>query len=162
MSQRDLDEHVWASPEYAVGLERHNAAVKRIESAGGTVYLPGLSNIQSLNIGPGAKIHSHVWIGKGVEIGARALIQAFVFIPDKVKLGNDVFIGPRVTFTNEKHPLSCVWQETVVEDNVCVGAGAVILPGLTLGKGCVVGAGGVVTKSIPPGQTWVGNPAKPL
>lgn len=162
MSQQDLDDKVYASPEYSVGIERHLAAVRKVRDSEGTVYLPELSNIQSLKIGPRAKIHSHVWIGKEVEIGSHSLIQAFVFIPDKVRIGKNVFIGPRVTFTNEKHPLSGIWQETIVQDDVCIGAGAIILPGVTLGEGCVIGAGAVVTKNIPPGETWIGNPAKPL
>ena len=158
----DLDQRIWDSPEYSVGLARHSAAVKRIESMEGTVYLPELSNIQCLRIGPKAKIHSHVWIGKEVSIGSNVLMQAYVFIPDRVTIGDRVFIGPRVTFTNEKHPLSGVWQDTVVKNDVCIGAGAIILPGVTLGEGCVVGAGSVVTKDIPPGETWVGNPARKL
>lgn len=157
-----LDEQIWNADEAKVGVERHFAAVARIEKNGGTVYLPGLSNIQSFDIGPRAKIHSHVWIGREVKIGSHCLIQAYAFIPDKVWLGKNVFVGPRVTFTNEKHPLSGVWQETTVCDDVCIGAGAVILPGLTLGEGCIIGAGAVVTKDVPPGETWCGNPARKL
>ena len=126
------------------------------------MYLPGLSNIQSFHIGPRAKIHSHVWIGKEARIGSHCLIQAYAFIPDLVVLGDNVFIGPRVTFTNEKHPKSGEWQKTVVCDDACIGAGAVILPGITIGEGAIIGAGAVVTKDVPPGETWVGNPAHPL
>lgn len=160
--QQDLDERVWASPEYEVGRGRHAAAVRKIEKSDGTVYFPELSNIQSLDIGARAKIHSHVWIGKKVKIEEDALIQAFVFIPDNVTIGKGVFLGPHVTFTNEKHIMSGIWQSTAVGDHACIGAGAVILPGVTIGPGAIIGAGAVVTKDVPANQTWVGNPARHL
>ena len=92
------------------------------------------------------------------------MIEAFCFIPDWVTIGNNVFIGPRVTFTNDKQPPSFGkhWARTIVEDFVSIGAGAIILPGVTLHKECLIGAGAVVTKSVPAGETWVGNPAKKL
>lgn len=127
---------------------------------GTVVYHPELSNIQHCKIGSNCKIHSHVWIGKDVIIGNNCKVQAFAFIPTGVTIGNNVFIGPRVTFTNDKHPPSGNWSATIVEDEVVIGAGAVILPGLTLGKGCVVGAGAVVIKDVLPYATVVGNPAK--
>ena len=118
-----------------------------------------LSNIGDCTIGDGSTIHSHVWIGDRVSIGKRAKIQAFSFIPTGVRIGDDVFIGPRVTFTNDKYPPSPDWSITIVGDNVSIGACAVILPGVTLGNGCKIGAGSVVTKDVPEGETWFGNPA---
>lgn len=129
-----------------------------------TIYHPELSNIHDdTSIGENCTVHSHVWIGQGVVIGEHTKVQAFAFIPTGVSIGQRCFIGPRVTFTNDKYPPSGGkgWSETVVEDDVVIGAGAVILPGLTLGKGSRVGAGAVVTKSVPPGVTVVGNPARP-
>lgn len=129
---------------------------------GTVVYHPELSNLQDFVAGDNCKIHSHVWIGNKVLIGNNCKIQAFTFIPTGVTIGNNVFLGPRVTFTNDKHPPSGNWTDTKVEDNVVIGAGAVILPGITLGKGCVIGAGAVVTKDVSPGKIVVGNPAKML
>ncbi len=143
-------------------LPLREQAVNKIFFTEGFVYFPELSNIQSLDIGRKAKIHSHVWIGRKVVVGANVLIQAFAFIPDGVRIGHNVFIGPRVTFTNDKHPPSTQLSETIVEDEVAIGAGAVILPGVLLGKGCVIGAGAVVTKNVEPFTTMVGNPARPL
>jgi acetyltransferase-like isoleucine patch superfamily enzyme len=120
------------------------------------------SNIGDCTIGDGCTIHSHVWIGDRVKIGERTRIQAFTFIPTGVRIGNDVFLGPRVTFTNDKYPPSQDWSITIVNDHVSIGAGSVILPGVTLGKGCRIGAGSVVTKDVPEGETWVGNPARKL
>ena len=127
-----------------------------------TFWYPELSNIGECTIGKNSVIHSHVWIGDRVSIGSRCKIQAFAFIPTGVRIGHNVFIGPRVTFTNDKHPPSGEWVDTMVMDNVVIGAGAVILPGITLGAGCVIGAGAVVTKSVEPGVTVVGNPARPV
>lgn len=112
--------------------------------------------------GENCTIHAHVWLG--CEVGNNVMIEAFCFIPDWVTIRNDVFIGPRVTFTNDKRPPSYgkYWQPTLVQDGVSIGAGAIILPGVVLGEGCVIGAGAVVTKSVPAGETWVGNPAKKL
>lgn len=121
-----------------------------------------LSNIGECEIGDESIVHSHVWIGDNVKIGDRCRIQAFTFIPTGVTIGNDVFLGPRVTFTNDKYPPSKEWKDTIVFDGVSIGAGAIILPGITLGKGCKIGAGAVVTKDVPEEETWVGNPARKL
>ncbi len=110
----------------------------------------------------GSIIHSHVWIGDGVRIGKKCKIQAFAFIPGGVTIEDDVFIGPRVTFTNDKYPPSSGkhWAPTLVEKGAIVGAGAVILPGVTIGRGAIVGAGSVVTKDVPAHATVYGNPAR--
>jgi acetyltransferase-like isoleucine patch superfamily enzyme len=63
-------------------------------------------------------------------------------------------------FTNDKHPPSPQWEDTVVEDGVSIGANSTILPGLRIGRGAVIGAGAVVTKSVPPGATAMGVPAR--
>lgn len=108
-------------------------------------------------------IGAFVDIGDDVVIGKMCKIQCFVSIPPGIRIGDNVFIGPKVTFTNDKQPkANGEWEtlQTIVEDDVSIGAAAVILPGLTLGKGCMIGAGAVVTKSVEPGATVVGNPAR--
>ena len=132
---------------------------------GSTLYNESQSNIhRSVSFGAQCTIHSHVWIGEGVTVGQNTKIQAFAFIPKGVTIGRNVFIGPHVCFTNDKHPPSngSGWSETVVEDKVVIGARAVILPGITLGEGCVIGAGAIVTKDVPAGETWVSPPACPV
>ena len=149
----------------AYGMDNREFAQRLTELKGGKVYFPELSNYQCKQMGVGCKIHSHVWIGDEVVLGNKCCIQAFVFIPNGVKIGNDVFIGPRVCFTNDKNPPSedrSNWEDIIVKDNVVIGAGAVILPGITLGNSCVIGAGAVVTKDVPPATTVVGNPAKKI
>lgn len=124
---------------------------------------------KSSNIYDGAQIGQDCSIGAFVEIqnvtiGDRSRIGAGSFIPDNVIIGKDVFVGPHVVFTNDKRPPSHgQWKNdppTIVEDNVAIGANSTILPSLTLGKGCVIGAGSVVTKSVSPGEIVYGNPAK--
>ncbi len=133
------------------------------------VWHPELSNLQNCMIGKGCAIHSHTWFGNGVMIGDRCRIQAFTFIPQGVEIGNDVFIGPHVCFTNDRLTWKGEipkgdehWGKTIVKNNVKIGANATILPGVTLGEGCTIGAGSVVTKSVPSGETWVGNPARKI
>lgn len=112
-------------------------------------------------IGHGTTIGSYVEIGPDVRIGNNCKIQSYVSIPSGVTIGNEVFIGPKVTFTNDKHPPSYgqEWEETLVEDRVSIGAGAVILPGVVLAKGTKVGAGAVVVKSTEAFSTVVGPAA---
>jgi len=126
------------------------------------IYHPELSNISpEAKIGDECKIHSHAWIGSKVKIGNRCKIQAFSFIPDGITIEDDVFVGPRVTFLNDKYPPSHGkgWKETLIKKEASIGAGAIILPGLTIGKNSMIGAGAVVTKNVPDNTTVVGNPA---
>lgn len=134
--------------------------VELVRRKGGTVYFPQHSNIGTSDIGIGCTLHSHIWIGDEVSIGDYVKIQAFTFIPNGVTIGDYVFIGPRVTFTNDKKPPSNEVGRIIVEEGVSIGAGAIILPNVILGKGCRVGAGSVVTKSVPAGALVYGNPAR--
>lgn len=127
------------------------------------IYHPHLSNISPLvHLPDDCTVHSHVWIGETVVIGRRVSIQAFCYLPNGVILEDDVFLGPRVTFLNDKYPPSSVWSSTVVKKGASIGGAATILPGVVIGEGARIGAGAVVTKDVPAGETWAGNPAKPL
>lgn len=126
------------------------------------IYKPELSNISvKAKIGKDCIIHTHVDIHDDVEMGERCKIQAQAFLPNGVRLGDDVFIGPGVIFTND--PKLSNYTEpvkTYVGWGAKIGAGAIVIAGNNIGQGSVIGAGSVVTKSIPPYQLWVGNPAR--
>jgi len=131
--------------------------------SGTKIHHPELVNIYGAKIGKDCVVGCFVEIGPGVIVGDRCRIQSKVFIPQGVTIGDDVFIGPDVTFLNDKKPPSKNkehWCEVFVEDGVSIGGGALILPGVRLEKGCVVGAGAVVTKNVAPGDTVVGIPAR--
>ena len=129
---------------------------------GTKVYHPGLSMIHpDAIIGEGCKIHALVWIGGGVRIGNNVKIEAFSFIPPGTVIEDDVFIGPRVTILNDKHPPSGgKWSPVIIRRGAVLGGGAIILPGVEIGAYAVVGAGAVVTKSVFGRTTVVGNPAR--
>ena len=126
------------------------------------IWHPELSVILS-EIPESCTVHKGVFIGKNVKIGERVKIQADAFIPDGVTLEDDVFIGPKASFANDKYPPSNGnWVTSLVCKGASIGINATILPVITIGVGSVVGGGAVVTKDIPDGETWVGNPAKKL
>lgn len=115
-------------------------------------------------IGESCNVCSHCLIENDVIIGDRTTIKSGVQIWDGVRLGSDVFIGPNVTFTNDLFPRSKQRPEkfvqTKVENGASVGAGAVLLAGVTVGSSAMIGAGSVVTKSVPDNAIAVGNPAR--
>jgi len=127
------------------------------------IWHPELVNLYGCKIGEGTKIGAFVEIGKGVEIGRDCKIEAYAFLPEGIVIGNNVFIGPHVTFTNTKHPMGdgC-YLKTVIENFAIIGANATILPGVLVGANATVGAGSVVTKNVEIGITVVGNPARPI
>lgn len=144
-------------------------------------FIHALADVQSTAIGagtrvwqfvvvlPGAKlgqdcnICAHCLIENDVVIGDRVTVKSGVQLWDGLRVGDDVFIGPNVTFTNDKYPKSgnvnFKLVATRIEAGASIGGGATLLPGVIIGAGATVGAGAVVTKDVPPGATVVGNPA---
>ena len=122
------------------------------------VILPGA------RIGQDCNICSHCLIENDVVLGDRVTVKSGVQLWDGLRVGDDVFIGPNVTFTNDKHPKSgnvnFKLLSTRIETGASIGGGATLLPGVFIGANATVGAGAVVTKDVPPGTTVVGNPAR--
>lgn len=115
-------------------------------------------------IGENCNICSHCLIENDVVIGNNVTIKCGVQIWDGITLEDNVMIGPNVTFTNDMYPRSKNRNSTLLRTRVCkgatIGAGCVVLPGITIGEGAFIGAGSVVTKNVPTGELWLGNPAR--
>lgn len=119
--------------------------------------------LSGAKIGAGCNICSHVFIENNVVVGNDVTIKNGVQLWDATVIEDGVFIGPNVTFCNDKHPKSknknFKIEGITVKCGASIGANATILPGVTIGENALVGAGSVVTKDVAPGTTVVGNPA---
>lgn len=115
-------------------------------------------------IGADCNICDHVFIENQVVIGNRVTIKCGVQVWDGVTIEDDVFVGPNVSFTNDPFPRSKAHLpepvRTLVRKGASLGANATILAGLTIGQHAMVGAGAVVTRSIPAHAIAYGNPAR--
>lgn len=108
--------------------------------------------------------------GKNTRLGDHVYLNFSCVILDnnEVRIGNHVMIGPAVQIYTAAHPLDArtrnqgweVAKPIVIEDNVWIGGGAILLPGVTVGQGAVVGAAAVVTRSVPRNAVVAGNPAR--
>ena len=138
-----------------------------------------LSDIQSKNIGentniwqfcvvlPNAKIGnncnicSHCFIENDVKIGNNVTVKCGVQIWDGMRIEDDVFIGPNVTFCNDRYPKSRNkdWklEPVIIKKGASIGANATILPGVTIGENAIIGAGAVVVKSVENNEKVIGK-----
>ena len=107
------------------------------------------------------------------ELTGREICEGFVLFPPfytdcgrNIRIGNDVFIGPKVNLITINHDVNpdnrsaTYGRPIVIEDKVWIGIAATILPGVRIGYGAIVGAGSVVTKDVPAMTVVAGNPAK--
>ena len=146
------------------------------------IYIHPLADVAECRIGDETKIWQFVVVLKGAQIGvecnicAQTLIEGDVVIGDRVTIkagvqiwdgsviGNDVFIGPNATFSNDNFPRSKrppkKFHGVTINNGASIGANATLLPGIIIGEKAMVGAGAVVTKDVPPNAVVVGNPAR--
>ena len=126
-----------------------------------------------VHVSCGARIGKHCSLGQNVYVGNRVLIgnnvkiQNNVSIYDNVTLEDDVFCGPSMVFTNVYNPRSAVnrkeaYRDTLIKRGVTLGANCTIVCGVTIGEYAFVGAGAVITKSVPSYALMVGVPAKQI
>ena len=139
---------------------------------GANVKISVFVNLYGCSVGDNTKIGAFVEIQKGAAIGKNCKISSHTFICEGVTVQDNVFIGHNVTFINDKYPRATRadgslqteedWSvvPTLVESGASIGSSVSILCGVTIGAGAMVGAGSVVTKDIPPGEIWAGNPAR--
>jgi acetyltransferase-like isoleucine patch superfamily enzyme len=142
----------------------HDRALVESDSIGSGTRIWAFAHVMAgAVIGADCNVCDHTYIEGGVVIGDRVTLKSGVFLWDGVYVEDDVFIGPQATFTNDAMPRSrqpFTLGRTTIRAGASIGAGAVILPGLTIGERAMVGAGAVVTKDVPPDVVVVGNPAR--
>jgi UDP-2-acetamido-3-amino-2,3-dideoxy-glucuronate N-acetyltransferase len=132
------------------------------------------TNLYGCSVGDESQIGTFVEVQAGARIGAACKVSSHTFVCEGVTIEDRVFVGHGVTFVNDKRPRATAgdgalqsaddWEmlETVIEAGASIGSGATILGGVRVGRDALVGAGAVVTRDVAPGETVVGNPARPL
>ena len=133
----------------------------------------GNSHIRSgASVGAGTSIGTNVYIGPGVRIGENCKIQNSALLYEPSQISDSCFVGPGVIFTNDERPravnfdgsakTASDWSAVAVilEEGASVGAGAICVAPVTIGKWAMVAAGAVVTSHVPPHALVVGVPAK--
>jgi UDP-2-acetamido-3-amino-2,3-dideoxy-glucuronate N-acetyltransferase len=141
---------------------------------GRDVKIYAFVNLYGCRVGDETRIGTFVEIQKGATVGARCKISSHTFICEGVTLEDEVFVGHGVMFTNDRWPRATradgtpqteedwTMEATIVRRGASIGSNATILCGLEIGERAVVGAGAVVTRSVPAGAVVAGNPARVL
>jgi UDP-2-acetamido-3-amino-2,3-dideoxy-glucuronate N-acetyltransferase len=132
--------------------------------------------LEGARVGGNCNIGDHCFIESGAVVGDNVTLKNGNMVWEGVHLADGVFVGPNVLFTNDLHPRSPRLPQaqarytekgkwlvpTRIERGAALGAGAVILAGVTVGEYATVGAGAVVTRTVPPHALVVGNPARQI
>jgi acetyltransferase-like isoleucine patch superfamily enzyme len=141
---------------------------------GKNVKMSKYINLYGCEVGDETKIGAFVEIQRNSKVGKNCKISSHTFICEGVTIEDDVFIGHGVTFINDSYPRATTtegalqtendWtvETTLVKRGASIGSGATILSKVTVGERAIVGAGSVVTKSVPPNAIVAGNPARLL
>ncbi len=139
---------------------------------GRDVQIHNFVNLYGCEIGDETRVGTFVEIQRGARVGRRCKISSHTFICEGVTIEDEVFIGHGVQFVNDRFPRATrpdgspqnaadwVVEPTIVRRGASIGTGATILCGLQIGERAIVGAGAVVTKSVPADTVVAGNPAR--
>jgi acetyltransferase-like isoleucine patch superfamily enzyme len=156
MSKNNTTDDVFIHPQAIVETSNIGAATRIWAFAH---ILPGA------RIGKNCNICDHTFIESDVIIGDDVTVKCGVYLWDGLRIEDSVFIGPNATFTNDPHPRSKAYPEqfaeTILKTGSSIGANAVVLCPVTIGRFAMVGAGSVVTEDVPDYTLVYGNPAKP-
>jgi acetyltransferase-like isoleucine patch superfamily enzyme len=141
---------------------------------GENVKLAKFINLYGCEVGDQTKIGAFVEIQKNAKVGKNCKISSHTFICEGVTIEDNVFIGHGVTFINDTYPRATAgdgqlqteadWkvETTLIKKGASIGSGVTILSNVVVGEDAIVGAGSVVTKSVPAQAIVAGNPARPL
>lgn len=117
-----------------------------------------------VTMGDGSVIGSHTYVGRGALVGNGVRIQSFVSICRRAILEDGVFVSPHVCITDDKFPRAgnarYDARPPILREGCSIGVSALIMPGITIGRGAMVAAGAVVTRDVPDKGTVIGMPAR--
>jgi len=149
-----------------------------VEIGEGTWIGPNVTIMEGSRIGKNCRVFPGAVIGaipqdlkfNGEDslaiIGDNVTLKCGVYVWDGTIIEDNVFIGPNATLSNDKYPKSKTkpssFKKIVLKEGCSIGANATILPGITIGKNALVGAGAVVTKDVNENQIVIGNPAREI
>lgn len=147
-----------------VRLGSHVTVYQNVEIGDEVLLGDNVSVFCDVEIGSGTLISRNVTINSEVVIGKNSRIMDNTHITGRSKIGHNVFISAGVTMANDKYFGKLGYGSHIVGptigDGSCVGAGAILLPGVHIGQGCIIAAGSIVTSDFPDGVVLAGNPAK--
>ena len=141
---------------------------------GSNVKFSKFINLYGCEIGDNTKIGAFVEVQKNAKIGKNCKISSHTFVCEGVTIEDEVFVGHGVVFINDTYPRATSgtgalqteqdWkvEGTLIKKGASIGSGATILSNVTIGEAALVGAGSVVTKSVPDRAIVAGNPARVL
>lgn len=140
------------------------ADVQSAQIGDGTVVWQFAIILPGAVIGNDCNINCHTFIENDVVLGNRVTVKTGVYLWDGIRVEDNVFIGPNVTFANDKQPRSrqkpAVFEKVIIRQGASIGAGSNILGGITIGRYALVGMGALVTKDVPDHALVYGCPAR--
>src|SRR5579863_3778602 len=144
---------------------QHPSAIVETRAIGPGTSIEAFAHILAgARLGDHCRIGGHTFIENDVIVGDRVTLERGVQLWDGVTIEDDVFVGPNATFTNRQFPQALEQEapieRTTVRAGASIGANATLLPGIVIGERAVVGAGAVVTRTVPPHAIVAGNPAR--
>lgn len=155
------------SPEVVAGVFVHPHGLCETDQIGAGTRIWAFAHVlANAKVGKDCNICDHAYVEGGVTIGDGVTVKNGVMLFDGVTIENNVFLGPAVQFTNDLRPRAEIkrtsddFLPTLVETGATLGAGVVVVCGLTIGAHAFVGAGAVVTQDIPAYGFVVGNPGR--